>query len=42
LPAGAAISGPAILEQADATTVIDPGLVGRIDPMGSLIVEPAQ
>ena len=26
LPAGAAIEGPAILEQPDATTVIEPGL----------------
>jgi N-methylhydantoinase A len=39
LPAGAVISGPAILEQADATTVIDPGLAGRVDNMGNLIVE---
>ena len=41
LPADATISGPAILEQADATTVIEPGLAGRIDPMGNLIVAPA-
>jgi N-methylhydantoinase A len=41
LPAGAAIEGPAILEQGDATTVIEPGLVGRIDAMGNLVVEPA-
>ncbi|MGP0093815.1 MAG: hydantoinase/oxoprolinase family protein [Xanthobacteraceae bacterium] len=40
LPAGAAINGPAILEQADATTVIEPGLVGRIDSIGNLVVEP--
>jgi len=41
LPAGALIAGPAILEQADATTVIEPGHAGRIDPMGNLVVEVA-
>jgi N-methylhydantoinase A len=40
LPAGAVIDGPAILEQPDATTVIEPGLVGRVDPLGNVIVEP--
>jgi N-methylhydantoinase A len=40
LPADAKIVGPAILEQPDATTVIEPGLVGRIDRLGNLIVEP--
>jgi N-methylhydantoinase A len=39
LPAGAVITGPAILEQPDATTVIDPGLAARVDAMGNLIVE---
>ena len=39
LPAGARIEGPAILEQPDATTVIEPGLAGRIDALGNLIVE---
>jgi N-methylhydantoinase A len=41
LPAGATIPGPAVLEQPDATTVIDPGLLGRVDPLGNLIVERA-
>jgi len=41
LPAGAAIAGPAVLEQPDATTVIEPGHVGRIDSLGNVIVEPA-
>jgi N-methylhydantoinase A len=41
LPAGTAIAGPAILEQPDATTVIEPGHVGRVDPIGNLIVERA-
>jgi N-methylhydantoinase A len=40
LPAGAVIAAPAVLEQPDATTVIEPGLAGRIDPLGNLIVEP--
>jgi N-methylhydantoinase A len=41
LPAGVQIAGPAILEQPDATTVIEPGLAGRIDRLGNLIVETA-
>ena len=41
LPAGAVIEAPAVLEQPDATIVIEPGLAGRIDPLGNLIVEPA-
>lgn len=39
LPVGAEVSGPAILEQPDATIVIDPGLKGRVDDFGNLIVE---
>ena len=38
LPAGAEIAGPAILEQPDATTVIDPGLTARVDRLGNVIV----
>ncbi len=41
LPVGAMIPGPAILEQGDATTVIDPGLIARVDRFGNLIVERA-
>jgi N-methylhydantoinase A len=41
LPAGAAIEGPAILEQPDATTVIEPGHLGRVDALGNVIVERA-
>jgi len=41
LPVGAVIAGPAILEQPDATTVIDPGLVARVDAWGNVIVERA-
>ena len=39
LPAGAIIEGPAILEQADATVVIDPGLQGCVDAWGNVIVQ---
>ena len=42
LPAGALVEGPAILEQPDATTVIEPGLAGRVDSLGNLIVERAR
>ena len=38
LPVGAEIAGPAILEQPDATTVIDPGLVARVDDFGNVVV----
>jgi len=37
LPAGSIIEGPAILEQPDATTVIEPGFSGRTDALGNLI-----
>lgn len=39
LPVGATIRGPAVLEQPDATTVVDPGLVARVDRFGNVIVE---
>jgi N-methylhydantoinase A len=39
LPVGETVCGPAILEQDDATVVIDPGLKGRVDRLGNLIVE---
>lgn len=39
LPVGAIIEAPAILEQPDATIYIDPGLRGRVDKLGNLIVE---
>jgi N-methylhydantoinase A len=35
---GAKIEGPAILEQPDATTVIDPGLAGTVDALGNLVL----
>jgi N-methylhydantoinase A len=38
LAIGARVEGPAILEQPDATTIVDPGLVGEVDDYGNLIV----
>jgi N-methylhydantoinase A len=39
LPVGALLHGPAILEQPDATVVVDPDLVARVDRFGNLIIE---
>jgi N-methylhydantoinase A len=39
LPVGAIVAGPAVLEQPDATTLLDPGLVARVDGLGNLIIE---
>jgi N-methylhydantoinase A len=41
LPVGARIDGPAVLEQPDATILIEPGLSGRVDRFGNLIIERA-
>ncbi len=38
LPVGAEIPGPAILEQPDATIVVDPGLTARVDRLGNVIL----
>jgi N-methylhydantoinase A len=38
LPVGAEISGPAILEQGDATIVVDPGLVATVDRFGNMVM----
>ena len=42
LPEGAQIPGPALLEQADTTIFIDPGLVGVVDRFGNLIIRAEQ
>lgn len=39
LPEGSRVHGPAILEQGDATVVVDPDLVARTDRFGNLIIE---
>ena len=41
LPVGAAIPGPALLEQPDTTILIEPGQRGRVDRFGNLLLEPA-
>ena len=41
VPVGAVIAGPAVLEQPDATTFVDPGLVAEVDRCGNLIVAPS-
>ncbi|WP_372424319.1 hydantoinase/oxoprolinase family protein [Salinarimonas chemoclinalis] len=38
LPVGAEIAGPAILSQPDTTIVVDPGLVGRVDCFGNIVL----
>jgi N-methylhydantoinase A len=38
LPPGAAFVGPAIVEQLDSTTVVEPGDTVRVDPLGNLEV----
>ena len=38
LPVGARFSGPAIIEQLDCTTVIEPGNTVELDGIGNLIV----
>jgi N-methylhydantoinase A len=39
LPVEALVEGPAVLEQPDATTVVEPRLVARVDRLGNLVVE---
>jgi N-methylhydantoinase A len=38
LPLGATFEGPAILEQMDSTTVIEPGVRGTVDPAGNVVL----
>lgn len=39
LPAGAQFEGPAIVEQMDATLVVDPGVRCRVDDFGNILIE---
>ncbi len=41
LPGEAVLEGPAIVEQADATTVVEPGMRARVDALGNLIIAEA-
>ena len=38
LTAGAVITGPAVGEQADTTTVIEPGMTATVDAAGNILV----
>jgi N-methylhydantoinase A len=40
LAVGASIAGPALLEQADTTIFVDPGLVAVVDAFGNLVITP--
>jgi N-methylhydantoinase A len=33
------ITGPCIVEQSDTTTIIEPGMTGRIDAYDNILVE---
>ena len=39
LPGGEELSGPAVIEQADATTVLEPGTRARVHGNGSIVIE---
>jgi N-methylhydantoinase A len=39
LPVDAIIDAPAVIEQPDATIFIEPGLRGRVDALGNIVVE---
>ena len=39
IPVGAEIIGPAIVEQEDCTTVLEPGSRGKVDAFGNILVE---
>ena len=41
LRAGNRITGPAIVEQMDATTLVLPGMIARVEPYRNLILEAA-
>ena len=41
LPVGATVAGPAVLEQPDATALIEPGQQARVDRFGNLVLEKA-
>jgi N-methylhydantoinase A len=40
LTCGNRISGPALVIQMDATTVVTPGWCGMVDPFGNLLLQP--
>ena len=38
MPAGLVVPGPAVVEQADTTVLIEPGFEAQVDPLGHLLV----
>jgi N-methylhydantoinase A len=42
LALGAALDGPAVLEEVDSTTLVLAGQVAHVDPTGNLMIEEAQ
>ena len=40
LPVGTDVAGPAVLEQPDATIVLESGFTGKVDDFGNLVLEP--
>ena len=36
---GMYFDGPAVIEQADATTIVEPGMTARVDSFGNLLIE---
>jgi N-methylhydantoinase A len=38
LPSGARLDGPCIVEQADTTVVIEPGMLGTVDGLGNIVI----
>jgi N-methylhydantoinase A len=38
LPVGAQVAGPAVVEEAESTTVLPPGAIAEVDPWANLIV----
>ena len=39
LPVGSVVAGPAVLEQPDATTIVDPGLEATVDALGNVLLQ---
>ena len=42
MPVGFAFAGPALVQQADTTTLVEPGWSGRVDAAGNLVLEQAE
>ena len=38
---GAVVNGPAVIEEADSTTVVEPGYAAQVDPLGPLVLRSA-